>query len=171
MRYTSQYQNLQQELHSRNCGYGTSGFKHAQHVLELAKRLETRSVLDYGCGQHSLQKAIPFMITEYDPFVPGYEEDPEPHDLVVCTDVLEHIEPDCLEDVLAHIHSKTRKMLFADVAQRPAKKELADGRNAHLLQESTTWWLQRLLPYFEPVSLQTYGGGFVAAFTPNVRQA
>lgn len=170
MRYSSGYKSLQQELHARG-GYGTSGYKHAQHVLELAKRLETRSILDYGCGQQTLQKNVPFAITNYDPFIPGCEDEPEAHDIVVCSDVLEHIEHDCLIEVLTHIHSKTKRMLFVDVAQRPAKKELADGRNAHLIQESTTWWLQKLLPYFEPKSLQTYEGGFVAAFTPNVRPA
>jgi hypothetical protein len=171
MRYTSNYKNLQQELHNRNCGYGASGYKHAQHVLDLAKRLETRSVLDYGCGMQTLQKAIPFAITNYDPMIKGLDEEPEPHDLVVCSDVLEHIEPDCLDDVLRHLNEKTRKMLFVDVAQRPAKKELANGQNAHLIQETTVWWLHQLMQYFEPVSLQSYGGGFVAAFTPAVRRA
>jgi len=109
VRYTSQYQNLQKELHSRNCGYGASGFKHAQHVLELAKRLETRSILDYGCGQQTLQKSIPFAITNFDPMIKGLDDEPEPHDLVVCSDVLEHIEPMCLEEVIQHLHAKTKR--------------------------------------------------------------
>ena len=167
MRYSANYRDLQKELHARNVGYGTSGYKHAGHVLELAKRMETKEVLDYGCGTQTLQKNIPWAITNYDPFIAGCDDEPDPHDLVVCSDVLEHIEPDCVPDVLAHLHSKTKRLLFVDVATRMAKKELADGRNAHLIVEDTNWWLQKLMPYFEVKSLQSYEGGFVAAFTPN----
>lgn len=166
MRFTNQYKALQQELHSRNVGYGMSGYKHAQHVIELSKFLETRSILDYGCGQQTLQKAIPFPITNYDPFIEGCEEEPDVHDLVVCSDVLEHIEPSCLGDVIYHLRSKTRKMLFVDVAQHPAQKVLADGRNAHLIIEKTSWWIDRFATWFDLKSLQSYDGGFVAAFIP-----
>lgn len=166
MRFTHQYAELQKELHARNVGYGTSGHKHAQHVQDIAKQLGTREILDYGCGQMGLQKAIPYPITNYDPFIRGSEDEPDPHDLVVCSDVLEHIEPNCLTEVLLHLHKLTKKFLFVDVAQRLAKKELADGRNAHLIIKSTSWWIAQLAPYFEVRSLQTYEGGFVAAFTP-----
>lgn len=166
MRFTHQYAELQKELHARNVGYGTSGHKHAQHVLDLSKQLETREILDYGCGQMGLQKALPFPITNYDPFIRGSDSDPEVHDLVVCSDVLEHIEPACLEEVLKHLHWLTRKMLFVDVAQRLAKKELADGRNAHLIIKPTSWWIAQFAPFFDVKSLQSYPGGFVAAFTP-----
>lgn len=166
MRFSQEYKRLQQELHNRNVGYGTSGYKHAQHVQELAAHLQTRSILDYGCGQQTLQKALPFPITNYDPFIPGSEDEPEPHDLVVCSDVLEHIEPACLPDVLKHIHSVTKRMLFVDVAQHPAQKSLSDGRNAHLIQERTSWWIDQFASRFELRSLQGYPGGFVAAFEP-----
>lgn len=166
MRYTHRYAELQRELHARNVGYGTSGHKHAQHILDLSKAMQTRDVLDYGCGQMGLQKALPFPITNFDPFIHGSDSEPEPHDLVVCGDVLEHIEPECLVPVLMDLRLKTKKLLFVDVAQRPAKKELADGRNAHLIIKSTSWWIAQLAPYFDVKSLQTYDGGFVAAFTP-----
>lgn len=93
-------------------------------------------------------------------------ERPTQHDLVVCSDVLEHIEMECLIDVIADLRSLTKKVLFVDVATRPAKKVLADGRNAHLIQKDGAWWLTELMPYFEPVFFQTYEGGFVGVFTP-----
>jgi 2-polyprenyl-3-methyl-5-hydroxy-6-metoxy-1,4-benzoquinol methylase len=65
---------------------------------------------------------------------------PEPHDIVACTDVLEHIEPDCLDDVLKDIRRCTKKVAFLLIATRPAIKVLADGRNAHLIQQPYTWW-------------------------------
>ena len=170
MRYTEEYKALQLQLHAAG-GYGTSGHKHAQRIAQLARQLETREVLDYGCGQHTLSKAMPFKINEYDPFLPGYDAEPEPHDLVVCSDVLEHIEPLFLAEVLHHLFDITKKVLFVDVACRPAKKVLADGRNAHLIQWSPTEWLQEFLGsgnsevVFKPVFFQTYEGGFIAVLT------
>lgn len=166
MRYSGQYKELQKELHTREAGYGTSGVKHAGHVQELAKRMGTRDVLDYGCGKQTLQKNIPFPITNYDPFIEGCDSEPDPHDLVVCSDVLEHIEPDCLPDVLTHLREKTKQVLLVDVATRLAKKSLADGRNAHLIIKETLWWLATLGPWFDVQSVQSYEGGFVATFTP-----
>jgi len=165
MLFTPQYAALQQELHSRG-NYGVSGHKHADHIRQLCEKLQTRDVLDYGAGQCTLAKALPFAITNYDPFIMGLEQEPCPHDIVVCSDMFEHIEPECLGAVLIHIRSKTMKALFVDVATRPANKVLADGRNAHLIQESPEWWLSRTSSLFDVQSLQTYQGGFIAIFTP-----
>jgi len=165
MRFTPQYAALQQDLHSRG-NYGISGHKHADHIRQLCEKLQTRDVLDYGAGQCTLAKALPFAITNYDPFIMGLEQEPCPHDIVVCSDVLEHIEPDCLDDVLAHLHNLTLKTLFVDVATRPANKVLADGRNAHLIQWRPEVWLSRTSKWFDVQSLHNYGGGFIAILTP-----
>lgn len=98
--------------------------------------------------------------------IPELSERPTQHDLVVCSDVLEHIEPECVVSVLLDLQSLTKKVLFIDVATRPAKKILPDGRNAHLIQLLGGWWLTELIHFFEPVFFQTYEGGFVAVLTP-----
>lgn len=166
MRYTEEYKALQQQLHAQG-NYGGSGHKHAQYVLQLAQQLGSREVLDYGCGQCTLAKSLPFRITNYDPMQPEYDTEPEPHDLVVCSDVLEHIEPECLESVLEHLRSLTKRVCFIDVACRPANKTLADGRNAHLIQDEPTTWLNRVLRFgFKPTFYQVYNGGFIAVLTP-----
>lgn len=165
MRYSQEYMEQQKQLHAKG-DYGVSGYKHADRIRDLATQMKTKQILDYGCGQQTLQKGLPFPITNYDPFIKGCDSEPDVHDLVVCSDVLEHIEPNFLGTVLAHIRSKTRQVLFTDVANRPAEKVLSDGRNAHLIQEPSSWWLTQLMPYgFEPMFLQTYAGGFVAVYT------
>jgi len=173
MRYTAEYEALQRQLHE-DASYGTSGHKHAGRIVQLAKQIGTRDILDYGRGKGTLAKSMPFKINEYDPFVPGYDAEPEPADLVVCSDVLEHIEPQCVESVLGHLHGLTKKALFVDVACRPAKKVLADGRNAHLIQWEPHKWLLELMDYgladalavvFKPAFFQTYEGGFIAVMT------
>lgn len=167
MRITPEYKALQQQLHA-NGNYGVSGAKHADKIMGLCQKLGTKDVLDYGCGKQTLQKNLPFPINQYDPCIPGLDAEPEPADLVVCTDVMEHIELGCLNDVIQHLHQLCKKVVFLDIAQRPAQKYLADGRNAHLIQMPTLWWIQKLDPYFDLHSLQTYGGGFVMVATPRV---
>lgn len=166
-RYTEQYKSMQSQMHNAIPEYGTSGYKHADRILQLAASFGTKDILDYGCGKQTLSRALPFAITNYDPFIAGFDADPRVHDVVVCSDVLEHIEPDCLDDVLAHLTSKVGKVLFVDVACRPAKKTLPDGRNAHLIQTPPSWWMLKFCSIMEPLVLQTYEvGGFVAVFAP-----
>lgn len=165
MRFTEQYAQLQKQLHAAG-DYGVSGYKHSDRIQQLAKQMGTKDILDYGCGCQTLAKSLPFAISNYDPFIAGLDAEPRVHDFVVCSDVLEHIEPDCLGSVLAHLFSKVGKGLFIDVACRPAKKVLADGRNAHLIQQAPSWWLMQILPSLEPMFTQSYAGGFVGVFTP-----
>ena len=165
MRITPNYLELQKQLHAQG-NYGTSGHKHADRILGLCQKLQTKDVLDYGCGQQTLQKALPFPIKQYDPCLAGFDSEPACADIVVCSDVLEHVERECLSQVLEHLAALTNKVIFFDIACRPANKVLADGRNAHILQEPPMWWLNQLNPYFDAHSFQTYNGGFVLVSTP-----
>ncbi len=137
-------------LHSAPRGYGQKGGKWTVTVWEVIKAFEpVASVLDYGCGQSALAdnlRAAPLglAVQQYDPAVCPHDVLPEPADLVVCTDVLEHIEPEKLSGVLAHLRSLVRKAIFLVVALDPTGKVLTDGRNAHLIQESPEWWQAQL---------------------------
>lgn len=143
------YRAQQAALHAAPRGYGGKGDKWAEAVIKLALDLDCVSILDYGCGQGSLRKAIDAQSTilcvrEYDPAVSGKDALPAFADLVVCTDVLEHIEPDRLHAVLTHLRVLARKAIFVVIATRPSNKTLTDGRNAHLTVESAEWWIARL---------------------------
>ena len=165
-RYSEDYKKLQEQFHQSCPEYGTSGTKYVDHVLGMAAQLKTQDILDWGCGKATLQKGILFPIQNYDPFMPEYVKRPRPANLVVCTDVLEHIEPASLREVLIDLQSLTLQALFLQVATRPAKKILPDGRNAHLIQQPAAWWLPQLLQHFDLQSFQNNGGEFVALLTP-----
>ena len=165
-RYSPQYEALQKSFHEATPEYGTSGTKYVDHVLSMAAQLKTQDILDYGCGKATLQKGIPFPIQNYDPFMPEYVKRPHPAAMVVCTDVLEHIEPASLREVLIDLQSLTIQALFLQVATRPAMKFLPDGRNAHLIQQPASWWLPQLLQHFDLQSFQNNGGEFLALLTP-----
>lgn len=147
---SEKYCDLQRELHARPRGYGGKGSKWAQAVRGLVAEYAAESVLDYGCGEGTLKLALSDLIgvarvEEWDPAVAGKEMWPAPADLVVCTDVLEHIEPEKLTTVLAHLKALTLKAVFVVIATRPSNKTMADGRNAHLIIESDAWWATRMV--------------------------
>jgi cyclopropane fatty-acyl-phospholipid synthase-like methyltransferase len=105
-------------------------------------------VLDYGCGKGYLAKEIPFPIWEYDPAIPGKDATPRAADLVACLDVLEHIEPELLDFVLDDIRRCVKQIGYFVIHTGPSSKTLADGRNAHLIQQTATWWGERLQQFF-----------------------
>lgn len=141
------YLEEQRLLHAAPRGYGGRGSKWAAVVSELAQKHEARSVLDYGCGQGSLAQALrqALVVREYDPAIPGKDEPPqEAYDLVVCTDVLEHIESDKIHSVLQHLSSVTGRLLFAVISLVPTSKTLSNGQQAHILLRSEAWWRYQL---------------------------
>ena len=140
-----EYAALNAELHQRKPGYGSKGKMWAPRVRELARKVGAATILDYGSGKGSLARVLDDLdVREYDPAVPGKDAAPEPADLVVCTDVLEHVEPGCLDAVIAHIASLAIKAALVAVACRPGKRELLDGRPDHLIVEPPEWWRNRL---------------------------
>lgn len=159
MLITEEYKLLNEKLHETNKGYGTSGAKWAPHIEGFAKMVGTTDVLDYGCGKSTLAQNLPFTIKQYDPAIPKYSSTPEAADIVVCTDVLEHIEPELVDNVIRDIRELTNKAAFLVIANRPAKKVLEDGRNAHLIQENEEWWLNKLFPWFNLLQFSSNGVG------------
>lgn len=144
------YLELNKKLHEDRPDYGASGAKRVEAVLKLKNdpSYQIDTVLDYGCGKGMLGKNLPFAIWEYDPAIPGKDTPPRPADLVVCSDVLEHIEPEMLTAVIADLRRVTKKLLYAVIHTGPAQKILADGRNAHLIQKPAEWWIEKLSEVF-----------------------
>lgn len=150
--YFEQLRVMRDEVHRPRWGNG--GQRHAPVILRLVGARE--SVLDYGCGLGmllaELAKAAPKLeLHGYDPGIPERAALPEPADLVVSTDVLEHIEPDKLEAVLQHIRSLTKRAAYLHIHTGPANAKLPDGRNAHLIQKPAQWWLEKLKKYYPKV--------------------
>jgi hypothetical protein len=146
--YKAQNRQLHEEGH-----FGFRGHAYGQAILDIASAIRSTDILDYGCGQHTLQKTLPFPIKEYDPCIPGFDTPPAPSDVVVCTDVLEHVEPECLDAVLDDLKRVTRLVGFLSIEVRPAQKTLPDGRNAHLIQEPATWWFPKLFERWSSVQM------------------
>lgn len=127
---------------------GSKVFKSVRPFLE---QYQPTSVLDFGCGHGalmaSIQQAWPDMRVEgYDPGNAEHSRVPKRmFDAVVSADVFEHIEPNYLAETLQLISDKMVMAGWFRIACYPAKKQLPDGRNAHLIVESPDWWREQLL--------------------------
>lgn len=149
---TEEYRKLNEKKHQDSRLYGTSGYHYLDDIIALLKKYKTDDVLDYGCGKSTLANNLPFIIKQYDPAITKYSKMPSPADVVICTDVLEHIEPELIDNVLQHIASLLKKAGYLVANTAPAKKTLADGRNAHILVKPFSWWITKMQQYFEVVN-------------------
>lgn len=166
---TPEYADLNKKLHEQNAAYGVGGGKHAEVVLKICESLNSKLVLDYGCGKGYLGKALPFPIWEYDPGVVGKEDSPRPADLVVCTDVLEHIEPELISDVLGDLKRCVRQVGYFVIHTGPASKTLPDGRNTHLIQQGIGWWSSVLEQFFTIGSIKQKGPELHVVVGPKIK--
>ena len=136
-------------------------------VVNLCQVYQSDDALDYGCGKQTLNESIKGIdVIGYDPCIEGLDATPDPHDIVVCTDVMEHIEPEHLQAVIQDLHRVTQKALFCTIATRPAVKILSDGRNAHLIQEDHRWWLPKFWGLFDLRQVLISPGEIVIAAVP-----
>lgn len=163
------YRQQQQELH-KNPAYGVASVQFAHMVRNAAEQFGAKSISDYGAGKQKLRLSLEASgyTTDYRPYDPAFPEygPPQAADLVCCIDVLEHIEPELLDNVLDDLARVTVKHGFFTIHTGPAMKVLADGRNAHLIQRPSSWWLPRLCERFEIEHLRQTAGGFLVIVTP-----
>jgi len=146
-KYKEQYEQLHADYKFK--GGQVAVFK--KEIGRFIKDIKALNVLDYGCGAASAYKKklhekwrvpLPFL---YDPYRPEYAERPPFNfDLVICTDVMEHIPEEDVQDVLDDIFDHADKGVFLTIAQFPAKKTLPNGENAHCTLESSEWWNERI---------------------------
>ena len=112
MLVSPEYTAQQQQLHEGGVYGGMGEPPYGRMIAEIVNKLDVRHLLDYGCGsrlsllrQFGVKQLIkhPFKYQAYVPCVERYETAPVPAEMVVCLDVLEHIEEDCIDEVLDHM--------------------------------------------------------------------
>ena len=171
---SSDYLSQQKKLHE-NPNYGVASASYAPLIANIIKQFSIVSVSDYGAGKKRLYDSLvevgakPEQYFPYDPAFPEYGI-PEPADLVCCIDVLEHIEIDYLETVLNELALIVKKYAFFSIHTMPAVKKLADGRNAHIVQAPSSWWLPKIVQFFEVLELRSSSNGFWVFLAPRNRR-
>jgi len=162
---SDEYRRMQEELH-RNPNYGVASVGYAPLVAEILTQVRATELLDYGAGKGRLGQTLrqhvqgPLTVHHYDPAVPEWSAPPAPCGFVACIDVLEHIEPHLLDNVLDDLKRVTAGVGVFTVHTGAAVKVLPDGRNAHLIQQPPEWWLPKIMQRFELVQFIRVQMGF-----------
>jgi hypothetical protein len=80
--------------------------------------------------------------------------------------VLEHIEPELLDNVLDDLQRLTLRAAMCTVHTGAAVKFLPDGRNAHLIQQPPEWWLPKFEARFDVKTVNRLPEGFWLGVEP-----
>jgi len=128
----------------------------ARHVMP------GETILDYGCGKGRLAvwfagdspsavrySHAPREVTCYDPVT--FPHLPQPHDVVACLDVLEHVEPHYLGNVIEHIWRLTNRLAYFVIPNAAGTRRMSNGQLAHLTVEGPAFWLEKLGACFPQV--------------------
>ena len=130
-------------------------------LMSLVKENNCKTLLDYGCGKaipydkdrckevdlrHPIQKLC--NLKSFDLYDPAYEKystlSDKKYDIVVCTDVLEHIAEQDIDYVLTEILSHSKKIVFLNISCQPALKHFKEGKfkgkNVHISVFDPSWW-------------------------------
>lgn len=129
-------------MHKRNMFRGGSLERYIPAIRQLVKNHTIESLLDYGCGR-ATHHAKPFVTntTLYDPYYEPHSRKPtSTYDLVICTDVMEHVPRPDVVSVLGELIDYADKVLFLAISTRPAKKKFANGENVHVTIMSAEEW-------------------------------
>lgn len=151
---TPEYQQLNADLHADPAvKYGYKGADQAPLILERMRKFRCTTLLDYGAGKQTLSAALSgearVQVQDYDPAIPAISARPNKADMVACTDVLEHVEPECLDEVLADLKALVMGYLFVRVCTIPcSSKTLPDGSDPHRIVQPYEWWLAKLSEKF-----------------------
>lgn len=136
--------------------YGQTSELLMGHILRQVAFLPApRTILDYGCGQSRtsgwLAKIYDAKAYRYDPALPDVATLPDVQtDLVICTDVMEHIPLEEIDRVLAEIRGISAHAFF-NISCVRAAEVLPNGENAHCTVRPARWWVSRLGAHFDMV--------------------
>jgi hypothetical protein len=136
---------------------GYSLEKWIYEIKNIIAQNKYKSLLDYGCGKALLyhnnlsienkrfNNICDFWQIQdyalYDPAVEKYSKHPEEKkDIVICTDVIEHLNPQDTKLVLEDIFNHAEKHVFISIDINPASKFFENGENIHTCLKSKEEW-------------------------------
>lgn len=148
MDYIKQYK----LLYKIKKNYGKTSIKLYDMLEKIINDLNISSILDYGCGKSKLldliKKNKKIKVYKYDPAIKKYSKlTKNKVNLVICTDVLQHVPLYDLDRVLKEIKSKGVYVLFY-IKCTNHKTKLPNKTYANCTVYDKKWWLEKLSNYY-----------------------
>jgi cyclopropane fatty-acyl-phospholipid synthase-like methyltransferase len=155
-------------LHRQKSDYGASGHIYVKEIFNFIKQTKPKTILDFGCGKESLKKTLNRLninVDGYDPAIPNKNAIPsDQYDMIVTTDVMEHLHEDELESLFEDILKFQPKYMFHAISTRLAINKLPDGTNAHKTVKSEEWWKQKFIYNFFQFDIVSFSKNKTAIF-------
>ena len=151
--------------------YGASSVKFFDILYSMLEKEKDNIiyVLDYVCGRSPLLKMLQeklnyLKIFRYDPVFDEYNTLPKCKiDFVICTDVLQHVPIDELDETINKISSISKKCFFhIKCTDHPTK--FPNGEPTNITIREKEWWKKYLLKYFSSVEEINYPDETTATF-------
>ncbi len=128
-----------------------------KNIKNIISNSNSGSILDYGCGkakyyfnEFELENQKYKNLYEYwnnpeiklfDPGVEKFSDYPiKKYDGVICTDVLEHVLINDLDNIVRDIFSFANKFVFFVIATELDTKFFPNGQNVHVTVKNESWW-------------------------------
>jgi hypothetical protein len=143
---------LHEELHKKRVFLGNSIKDHLNNIIELVDIYNVKTICDYGCGKAhcwikmNLKETLGLdEVLLYDPCYEIYKKFPDKKvDMVICTDVMEHIPEDSVDYELKRIFDLTDGVIYFSISSVLSKKLLKKDVNAHLTVKDQKWWYNKI---------------------------
>ena len=132
----------------------------AKIIKKIIIQYKCKSLLDYGCGKAkyyfnnfrvknekfpNLKDYWKVKTKLYDPGLKQFNKfTSKKFDISICIDVLEHCPLDDIDWILEDFISKSRKVVFVNIACSYAIALLPNGQNAHVTVRPPKWWERKL---------------------------
>jgi len=133
---------------------GRTTVRNKDKIKAVIEKVNPFNILDYGCGkgwQYTRDEVhkewgVPIP-TCYDPYIKEFEKLPgvsaKWFDLVLCVDVMEHILPEEVDDVL-HEVMFLGNFVYFHIDTKPALKTFSCGTNFHVSLHSKEEWIEKI---------------------------
>lgn len=187
---TPEYQALLQKKHAQK-PWGGAGASWIPDIVRLMIEYQMRgmnpitrepelapTILDYGAGRHSFYDTMLWLmphvsVSEYDPGVKSIDRwpplgciPPMKFDLVLCTDVMEHVEEQFVNATFRRIKEVTKYAALFNIALTSSKSLLPNGANAHLTIHPAEWWENEAMRVFTEMEILSHRKGFTFVAKP-----
>jgi hypothetical protein len=160
---TDYYKSVLEQEHA-NGEWGVASVHYAPRVANMMKRYNLNEVLDYGAGAGNLEKTLKTILPDvivynYEPGIPKWNIIPSPCKMVACIDVIEHIEPECIDSVLDDLERVIEGYAFISISTTLANRVLNNGWNAHICLKDPQEWKEIFERRFQIICPGMYDGG------------